>query len=78
MNEQVQARLQELREEYGRGQATLEDLERQTSNVRATMLRISGAIQVLEELLAADAAPEEADTGADAPPPGGRATLSAL
>lgn len=77
MNEQVQARLEELREEYARGQATLEDLERQTSNVRATMLRISGAIQVLEELLAADAAPAAGD-GEDAPPAGARATLSAL
>ena len=77
MNEQVQARLQELREEYARGQATLEDLDRQTSNVRATMLRISGAIQVLEELLAADAAPEAGD-GEDAPPAGARATLAAL
>ena len=30
----------------------LADLETQESNLRTTMLRISGAIQVLEELLA--------------------------
>lgn len=50
MDERLQARLNELRVEYSRGEKTLADLEAQVANVRATMLRISGAIQVLEEL----------------------------
>jgi uncharacterized coiled-coil protein SlyX len=52
VEERVQARLSELRAEYARGEQTLADLEAQVANVRATMLRISGAIQVLEELTA--------------------------
>lgn len=52
MKDKLQARLAELREEYDRGRETLEGLEAQVASVRATMLRISGAIQVLEELSA--------------------------
>jgi uncharacterized coiled-coil protein SlyX len=50
MDDRLQARLSELRIEYSKGEQTLADLETKTANVRATMLRISGAIQVLEEL----------------------------
>jgi uncharacterized coiled-coil protein SlyX len=50
VDERLQARLTELRAEYSKGEQTLADLEAKTANVRATMLRISGAIQVLEEL----------------------------
>lgn len=45
-------RLQTLREEFDKGQRQLEQLERQRQDVRDTLLRISGAIQALEELSA--------------------------
>jgi prefoldin subunit 5 len=51
--EQMQARLEALREELETGQAELQRLEEQRASLHATMLRISGAAQVLEELLAA-------------------------
>jgi hypothetical protein len=44
-------RLAELRAELGVGEQRLTALDRETDAVRATMLRISGAIQVLTELL---------------------------
>lgn len=52
MKEQIKERIQQLKAEYESGQKMLADLETQESNLRTTMLRISGAIQVLEELLA--------------------------
>jgi predicted nuclease with TOPRIM domain len=51
MKEQLQKRLQELRSEYEAGQKMLSDLEAQQTNLRGTLLRISGAMQVLEEVL---------------------------
>jgi predicted nuclease with TOPRIM domain len=52
MREQLQARLEILKREFHTGQARLGDLEREASALRETLLRISGAIQVLEEELA--------------------------
>ena len=52
MKEQIKERIEQLKAEYESGQKMLADLEIQESNLRSTMLRISGAIQVLEELLA--------------------------
>jgi predicted nuclease with TOPRIM domain len=43
-------RLAELRAEWTTGQRRLEVLELERQQVRETLLRISGAIQVLEEL----------------------------
>ena len=57
MRQQVEHRLHELKAEWASGQQMLADLEAQQTNLRNTLLRISGAIQVLEELLAQ--APEE-------------------
>lgn len=51
----IQARLAELKDEYKKGQERLVALEQETANLRNTMLRISGAIQVLEELIGDDA-----------------------
>jgi hypothetical protein len=48
------ARLQELRQELTKGEAQLENLERQRGHTRDALLRIGGAIQVLEELLQAE------------------------
>ncbi len=52
MREQMQARLETLKAEDRIGQAKLHELEQQQTSLRETLLRISGAIQVLEELLA--------------------------
>jgi predicted nuclease with TOPRIM domain len=51
MREQLEKRLEELRAEFEKGKATLQDLEAKTANVRETMLRLAGAIQVLQEEL---------------------------
>lgn len=52
MREQLEQRLTALKSELEAGQKLLGDLEGQKSGLQATMLRISGAVQVLEELLA--------------------------
>ena len=54
MKDQIEKRLAELKSEYEAGQKMLADLEKKRMDLEATMLRISGAIQVIEELLAAD------------------------
>jgi hypothetical protein len=65
MRDQMAQRLEELKHEYEAGQKMLADLEQKKMNLEQTMLRISGAIQVLEEMLAADpsAAGAQAPTG---------------
>jgi predicted nuclease with TOPRIM domain len=52
MREQIERRLEELKREYEAGTKLLGELETKQANVRATLTRISGAIQVLEEELA--------------------------
>jgi hypothetical protein len=49
------ARLEELRSEHEKGQRYLETLDRQRHELRDRLLRIGGAIQVLEELLEQEA-----------------------
>lgn len=51
MKEQLNARLQQLKNEYEAGQRMLADLDARAQEVRSTLLRIGGAIQVLEEEL---------------------------
>ena len=51
MRQQLIQRLEELKKEYELGQKTLINLESQQANLRETLLRISGAIQVIEEEL---------------------------
>lgn len=53
MKEKLHKRLNELKQEFESGQKMLMDLEKRQANLRETLLRISGAIQVLEEELAA-------------------------
>jgi hypothetical protein len=50
MTEQALTRLAELQREYEVGQRRLQELMAQEVVIRETLLRISGAIQVLEEL----------------------------
>jgi predicted nuclease with TOPRIM domain len=58
LRERIQQRLDELKREFEVGQARLRELEAQQAQLRETLLRISGAIQVLEESLTDDAAGE--------------------
>jgi chromosome segregation ATPase len=51
MREQLQTRLAVLKKEFETGQARLQELESRQRTLRDTLLRISGAIQVLEEEL---------------------------
>jgi hypothetical protein len=50
MTEQALERLAELQREYEVGQRRLQELVAQEVSIRETLLRISGAIQVLQEL----------------------------
>ena len=52
MKTQLETRLTDLKSEFEAGQNMLADLNKKRSDLEATLLRISGAIQVLEELLA--------------------------
>lgn len=54
MREQLEQRLDELKNEYQNGQKVLAEVEAKSAEVRETLLRISGAIQVLEEVLKRD------------------------
>lgn len=58
MRDQLQHRLAELKAEYEQGQQVLAELEARQRALRDTLLRISGAIQVIEEELARAAAPD--------------------
>ncbi len=52
MSAQLEQHLKQLKAEYEAGQKMLAELEAKEASIRGTMLRISGAIQVLEEELA--------------------------
>ena len=65
MIQQVEARLKDLKGEFEAGQKMLAELETRHANARNTLLRISGAIQALEELLSP--AKTHGDNGARAP-----------
>ncbi len=52
MKTQLEQRLASLKFEYEAGQKMLAEMEAKSANLRNTLLRISGAIQVLQEELA--------------------------
>lgn len=52
MREELERRVSELKAEQQKGQQMLAELEGREAELRQTLLRISGAIQVLDELLA--------------------------
>ena len=54
MRDHMQARLEMLRKELEKGQIELQKVESQRTYLYETLLQIRGAIQVLEELLAAE------------------------
>jgi prefoldin subunit 5 len=51
-------RLQQLRCELEKGRQRMQALDRERQELRDTMLRISGAIRVLEELVEQEAGPQ--------------------
>ncbi len=55
MKEKMEARLNELKAEFENGKKMLEDLDMKRSSLSQTLIRISGAIQALEELANEDA-----------------------
>ena len=63
MKEQLEQRLQELKAEHESGQKMLTDLRARQAELHDTLLRISGAILVLEEELG-----REVETKAEAKP----------
>jgi predicted nuclease with TOPRIM domain len=63
MREQLQQRLEQLRQEFEAGQKMLTDMEAKQASLRETLLRISGAVQVLEEELAKE--PQAANAAVD-------------
>ncbi len=65
MREQAERRVAELKAELQKGQQVLAELEARQAELRQTLLRISGAIQVLEELLAGNAAADGMPLRAD-------------
>jgi prefoldin subunit 5 len=74
VREQLEQRVGELRAEQQKGQQVLAELEAKQAELRQTLLRISGAIQVLEELLAGGASDTRQNglvpAAADSPPAG--------
>ena len=56
MKQRLDKRLTELKTEFDSGQKMLANMEARQADLRNTLIRISGAIQVLEELL-----PEQQD-----------------
>lgn len=51
MKEQLENRIKELKSQLESGQKMMEEIETKRTNLGYTILRISGAIQVLEEML---------------------------
>ncbi|MEU6750578.1 hypothetical protein ABZ914_30565 [Spirillospora sp. NPDC046719] len=59
MPDRLEARLAELRQDLATGERRLRDLVTQETALRETLLRISGAIQILDELIAESAAGDD-------------------
>ncbi|WP_340024243.1 hypothetical protein MHI24_03830 [Paenibacillus sp. FSL K6-1096] len=60
MKEQLEARMNELKAELEAGRQMIQELDDKRTQLGYTLTRISGAIQVLEELAAAEEAPVQA------------------
>lgn len=77
MREQIEQRLADLRNEHETGARMLADLEVREAELRQTLLRIDGAVQVLSELLGDGPADGSADGSADSGAPAPVATAAA-
>ena len=64
MNQKLQQRLETLKSEYEAGQKMLSELDTRRQNLTTTLLRIEGAMQVLQEMLEQEEAKPK-DDGAD-------------
>lgn len=64
MKDMLIKRRDDLKAQYAKGQAQLAEAESRVQTLRETLLRISGAIQVIDETLAEADKPEPGD---DAP-----------
>jgi len=53
--EKTKSRIDELKAEFGAGQKMLTEMDAKHKELEMTMLRISGAIQILEEIIAPSA-----------------------
>ncbi len=51
MKDKLEERLNELKSEFENGRKVLEELDVKRANLTQTLLRISGAIQALEDLM---------------------------
>jgi hypothetical protein len=80
MRDQLEQRVTELREEQEKGQRMLADLDARRAELQQTLLRISGAIQVLQELLAGSApsAQDGAAPPADSAAPAANGVLPSM
>ena len=54
MEERLEQRLLDLKAEFEAGREVMAELDAKQANIKSPLLRISGAIQVLEELLRAE------------------------
>jgi len=66
VREQIKNRIASLRAEYRTGQEILAELEAREAGLKLTLTRISGAIQVLEELLQENESAATTETAANA------------
>jgi hypothetical protein len=64
----IEARLTQLQSEYQQGGTQLQALLQQEATLRETLLRISGAIQVLEEVLKEERTERPAPDAKSKPP----------
>jgi hypothetical protein len=67
--QRLEQRLKALRDELETGQKMLADVEARRAELQQTILRISGAVQVLEELLAAEPSPVNGAAAAETTAP---------
>jgi predicted nuclease with TOPRIM domain len=51
MKDKLEERLNELKSEFENGRKVLEELDVKRANLTQTLLRISGAVQALEDLM---------------------------
>ena len=65
MRERMAGRLEELQAEFEVGQKMLAELEVRHANLKTSLLRIGGAIQILEELLGTEGAAGELEGPAE-------------